>query len=140
MEQKNATMQLPMDLIKPAIEAHVNAAVIEALKGHEILFEKLVQEICSRKVSDKGTVSEYAIYNTTPWITWAVRAIVEKAVRDGVIAYVSEKKDVIQNAVEAEMKKSGSKLVRAAASTMLDELTGMFTKDYGLHITFKDKA
>jgi hypothetical protein len=138
MADQQATMSLPMDLIKPAIEAKVNAAVMEAMgdRGMSLLIEKLVGEIMTRKVDDKGQVNTYSSYNTTPWLSWAVRSTVETTIRETIVKHISEHQEAIKDAIEAEMKKSKSPLVQSLVTSLAAGLAKTVS-NYSVHVEFK---
>ena len=132
--KSTATMQLPMDLIAPAIQAHVNAAVVEALKGSDSLITQLVTEIMTKKVDSDGKTGGYRC--DTPWITWAVQNIVRDAVKDSIKAHLSTQTERIRKAIDAEMKKSNSKLVQSLITGMAAGMTEKFADSYRCTINF----
>jgi hypothetical protein len=132
--KSTATMQLPMDLIAPAIQAHVNTAVIEALKGGEYLITKLVTEIMGQKVNSEGQKSNYGA--DTPWLTWAVQDIVRGAIRESIKEHLAGNAPKIKRAIEAEMKKANSKLVTALVNGMATGMAEKFADDYRCKIEF----
>jgi hypothetical protein len=132
-EQNQATMQLPMDLIAPAIQAHVNAAVIEALKGSDMLII-LVTEIMGHLVDSDGKANSYGA--KTPWLTWAVHNIVREAVKGSIKEHLAKKEDVIRKQIDAEFRKSNSKIVRSLVENMGAAMADKFADSYRLNITF----
>jgi hypothetical protein len=134
MEKPAATMQLPMDLIAPAIQAHVNAAVVDALKGSDALIIKLVSEICGQKVNGEGKPNGYNA--NTPWLTWAVQSIVRDAVKESIKAHLGDNSARIKKAIEAEMKKSNSKLVQSLITGMAEGMANKLADRYSCKIEF----
>jgi hypothetical protein len=134
-----ATMTLPMDLIKPAIEAKVNAAVMEAMgeRGMSVLIEKLVAEIMTRKVDDNGKVNSSSYCNTVPWLSWAVRSTVEETIKETIVKHIADHQDAIKSAIEAEMRKSKSPLVQSLVSAMASGLAATCSQ-YRVNVEFKN--
>lgn len=133
-----ATMNLPMDLIAPAIEAHLNAAVVEALKGSDALIVKLVQEILQVKVNSEGKVSGSTHYDKTPWITWAVHDIVRAQVKESISIHLASYKEKIAKAIDAEMKRSNSRLVRSFVECSTEGLAKALSDNYRMKVTFEE--
>jgi hypothetical protein len=138
MANEQATMSLPLDLIKPAIEAKVNAAVIEALGAHDQLVMKLVEKIMNQKVSDNGSVSTYNGENTTPWLTWAVMDITKNAIKATINEQLAKNADGIKAAIEAEMRKSKSPLVQTLVSSMAKGIAEAASSKYHITVSFKE--
>jgi hypothetical protein len=129
-----AVMHLPMDLIAPAIQAHVNAAVVEALKGSDSLISKLVTEIMGQKVDSEGKASNYNA--NTPWLTWAVQQIVRETVKMSIREHLAKNEPVIKKSIDAEMKKSNSKIVRSLVDGMATAMAEKFADSYRMNINF----
>jgi len=127
-------MTIPLDLIKPAIEAKVNAAVIEALGASDRLIIKLVEEIMTRKVDSNGCATGYNC--NTPWLTWATRKCVEEAIVKAIDAHLADNKPKIANAIEAQMKKSESPLVKSIVAAMAEGIAKVSTNNYRINVTF----
>lgn len=136
MAENQATMTLPMDLIKPAIEAKINAAVIEALNGTDRLIERVVCEIMNRRVDSEGKHNSYDSYNKEPWLVWAVQNAVDEAVKKAIADHIAEKTETIKAAMEAEMRKSKSPLVQALINGMAEGMAKVATDRYHIGVTF----
>lgn len=135
----SATLALPMDLIRPAIEAKVNEAVISALGGSKRLIEELVVQIMNRKVDENGKLSDYSSYNKHPWLSVVVRKIVEEAIQKSVTEYVATKTDEIRAAIDAEMRKSKSPLVQSLITSMADGMAKAVSERYRVSVAFSFK-
>lgn len=134
-----ATMTLPMDLIKPAIEAKVNAAVIEALNGTGALIERVVHQIMTQMVDSDGKVNSYSSNNKATWLTWAVQKAVEDAVKKAIADHIAEKSEAIKESIEAELRKSKSPLVQALINGMAEGMAKVATQRYNIAVTFASR-
>jgi hypothetical protein len=130
-------MNLPIDLIAPAINAHVEAAVVQALNGHEALIKELVSKICGQLVNAEGKSDGW--HCNTPWLTWAVQNIIKDAVKKSIEAHLSTNTERIQKAIDAEMKKSNSKLVQSLVDGMSSALARNFGDTYHMKILFENR-
>ncbi len=139
MAEQQATMSLPMDLIRPAIEAKINQAVIEALGSTDALIAKIAARIMNQKVNHQGNVSQYQSDNTTPWLTWAVNDITQKAIRDAITAHIGRNAEKIKAAIEAEMRKSKSPLVQRLVTSMAEGLASAAANSYRINVAFEVK-
>jgi hypothetical protein len=139
MAEQQATMSLPLDLIKPAIEAKINAAVIEALGAQEQLILKVVEQIMARQVGSDGKPPSYISGKTMPWLTWAVRDITEKAIVQAINDNIGKNAEKIKAAIDAEMRKSKSPLVQSMIVAMADGMATAAASRYGIKVIFDDK-
>lgn len=134
-----ATMQLPMDLIKPAIEAKVNAAVIEALGKMDHLIIRVVEQIMTAKVDSEGKHNSYDSCNKTPWLTWAVEDATRSAIKKAIQDHVSVNQEAIKAAIEAEMRKSKSPLVQSFVAAMAKGMAETMSNEYRINVSFDKK-
>lgn len=126
MEKNNTMVQLGIspELIKPVIETHIKAAIVEAFGGAEELIAKVVRNVLEQKVSANGTISNYSSDNRYQWldivITQQIRAAVEEEVRN----QVKESSSAIREALVEELRsKAGAHKV---AQALLDGAMGTF--------------
>lgn len=136
-DQQHATMSLPMDLIRPALEAKINGAVLEALGQTDKLIMAVVERIMSQKVSKDGKVENYEGYNVMPWLTWAVEDITKKAIQEAIKAHIAMNAEKIKAAIDAEMRKSKSPLVQSLITAMAEGLAKSVSNHYSVSVQFK---
>lgn len=134
MDNKQATMSLPMDLIAPAIQAHVNTAIVEALRGHEGLVTATVARIMNEKVDEKGNPTTYG---GQPWMSWAVQNLVRDAVKLALTEHLAKDKARIEKAIASEFKKSNSPIVQALIGALTRGMTDMVSSSYRLTVEIK---
>ncbi len=139
MAQEQATMSLPMDLIKPAIEAKISATIMEALGSQDAVISMIVEQIMRHKVNEKGEVSSYSSENKIPWLTWAVQDATRTAIKDAIKANIGVNQDKIAAAISAEMGRSKSPLVRSMVAAMADGLVKACAENYRVSVNFFDK-
>ena len=134
MGQEQATMSLPMDLVKPAIDAQVNAAVLKALGSVDGLIEKFVEKVAGQLVDSEGKSSSYR--DSKPWFTWAVEEMVKDALKKAMVEHLAKDKDKLTAAIEAEMRRSKSPLVRALIDGMAKGFAEKLASCYHVSISF----
>jgi hypothetical protein len=139
MATETATMQLPMDLIKPAIEAKVNAAVIEALGSMDHLIIRVVEQIMTQKVNHEGKHESYDSYNKVPWLTWAVEDATKTAIKKAIQEHISTNSDKIKAAIDTEMRKSKSPLVQSLVTAMAEGIAKATAEEYRIKVIFDSK-
>jgi CO dehydrogenase/acetyl-CoA synthase beta subunit len=139
MATETATMQLPMDLIKPAIEAKVNAAVIEALGKTDHLIMRVVEQIMNQKVDNEGKHQSYDGYNKVSWLTWAVEDATKTAIKAAIQAHIATNTDKIKAAIDAEMRKSKSPLVQTLISSMAEGMAKAIEGNYRVNVEFSHR-
>ena len=131
MSQELATLTLDPNIIKPIIEAKINTAVLEAMKGHEAIVDNIVHRVLYHKVDSDGQVDRYGYAQSKTFIDW----LVEKGIREAVIAamktHMEQCQPAIKKAIEGELKKSTSKL----ASTMIESMIENTVKQWKYAIT-----
>jgi hypothetical protein len=132
-----ATFNLPLDLIKPAVDAQVHSAVVSALGSSDKLIGKLVESVLSQKVNSQG-VSGNGYGCDTPWLSWAVQQIIREAIQSAAKEVLAKDKQLIEDSITAEMRRSKSPMVRALVTAMVEGFADKFASAYRMEITFKN--
>lgn len=134
------TFQIPKDIIEPIIQAHVSAAVTEALSDKGAVIEKAVSMVLNRKVDRDGTPSNSS-YAETTWIQWAMQNAVRKAVLAAIEEQVSFHKEALKKAIAEELGlgKKHSPLAKSLISGMVAALTHPDLLRYRIKVEYDDK-
>lgn len=135
MENKTATMNLPMDLIQPAINAHVAQAITQALGGAEQVVGTLVNQVMTRKVDHNGNASTY--HDSKPWIQWIAEDLVKNAIRSGLQELIEQRKEDIKQAIAKAMKDGKSAFHKKILTAAVDGLASSMSSGYRVNIEFK---
>lgn len=131
----NATIQIPKDLLDPAIQAHVSKALIEALELKTDLLGSLAEKILNQKVDSDGKPSTYS--SSTTWIRWMIDTMTKDAIKEAIQAQGEEFKANVRAAVEKELKKPGSKLVKEISEGAAMAVMNAANKGWSIKVNFE---
>lgn len=113
MAAESSTISIPRDVLEPIIQAHVSAAIIDALGERSRLVESAVAFALTRKVDEKGQVNGQDYYNKTEFLKWLVNDAITKAVTVAVHEAVAADVEKIKAQVAKEIKNQRSPLVKS---------------------------
>lgn len=108
----NATIQIPKDLLEPAIKAQVSKALIEAMSLKTDLLGALAERILLQKVDSENGKPTDSSYRAVTWVQWLTDTMTKEAIKEAILAQGAEFKANVRAAVEKELKKPNSKLVK----------------------------
>lgn len=131
-----ATFTLPTDLIKPAVEAHIKKAIVEALDGGSSLVDAFIRDILYQKVDSEGKAQGYRC--ETPWIDFQVRKALRDAVAKGIQEAMETRATEIKKHIEAQFRKPNSQLLKTIVEGMATGLADMST-NYRMNVEFSHK-
>ena len=134
---EDPTFKIPKDIIEPIIQAHVAAAVTEALSDRGAVIQKAVGMILNQKVDSEGRPSNSSYADTT-WIQWAMRAAVKKAVQAALEEQVAFHKEALKKAIAEELRlgKKHSPLAKSLISGMVGALTDPSLLKYRIRVEY----
>lgn len=123
-------------LIKPIIEAKIQAAVIEAMGGHEKMVTGMLNAYMSQKVDIEGRPGR-GYSGDKPRIDHLMTQMIEGALKTALASYLQTKQDVIQKEFERyfNSKKGSSEIIKA----MQEGICAALTEKWRTTITFKLK-
>lgn len=100
-------------LIKPILQAKINAAISEAMGGHEKMITDMLNVYMNQLVDSEGKTSSYS--SSKPRLSWIVNKMVEEAMKDALKSYLQGKKEHLQSEFEKffNSKKGSSKVIEA---------------------------
>lgn len=107
----NATIQIPKDLLEPAIQAQISKALIEAMALKTDVLGALAEKMLTQKVDTEGRPTTSS-YHTQTWVQWLTENMTREAIKQAILAQGEEFKANVRAAVEKELKKPNSKLVK----------------------------
>jgi hypothetical protein len=138
MANESATMTLPMDLIKPAIDAKVSAAIVEALGGSDKVVSTLIAQLMTKRVDSRGNPSTYH-NDSKPWIEWMAEELIRDAIKDGLKAAVDARKVEITEMISKAMKDTKSAFHRNILTAAADGLSASLSNGYSVSVEFKHR-
>lgn len=99
MSQGEMTLKVDPDLVKPVIEAQIEAAVIRELNRVEDLIPRMVNAIIHQKVDSSGKRSDYTHNNRYDYLEVVTSKVVRDAVKQAIDEVVAEKYPQIKDTV-----------------------------------------
>lgn len=135
MANESATMSLPMDLIKPAINAHVAAGISAALGSADAIVAKLIKEVMNRTVDGRGEPSTYR--DAKPWIEWIAESMIREAIKDGMQLAIDERKAEISAMISKSMRDVKSDFHKKILTAAADGISNSLANSYSVNIEFK---
>jgi len=89
-------------LIKPILEAKINAAIIEAMGGHERMIADMLTAYMGQKVDNDGKESGYS--SNKPRLNWLVQKMIEEALKKAMTEFLQTKKEILYQEFEKFFK------------------------------------
>lgn len=109
---ENATIQIPKDLLEPAIQAQISKALIDAMSLKTDVLGALAERMLTQKVDNEGKPTNSNYSGTQTWVQWLTENMTREAIKEAIKAQGEEFKSLVRAAVEKELKKPNSKLVK----------------------------
>ena len=116
MTDQPVSVNVPSDVIRPVIQAHVEAAIIAALGDQSELVAKAVSVILGSRVDEHGKPSSYS--DAVPYMTWLARNMVREAATEAMKAWIASHKPQLEKALLAAMKASMGRTARALCDSI----------------------
>lgn len=109
-------------LIRPIIESKINAAIVEAMGGHERVIAEMVAGFLNQRVDSEGKDSGYS--SNKPRLTWLVHKMLEEAMKKALTEFLEKKKGFLEKEFEKFFaSKTGShKVIEAMQNGFCDAL------------------
>lgn len=136
MNENQASVVIPKELLQPVIDAHVSAAIAKALAGPDAIVKGIVERLCNQNVDCEGRPSSYHNDRKT-WLQWAVENMLKQAVQATIARELEGHKERIKEYLADELSKKKSPLVRSLVEGMCK---GLVTEGlrYRLEVTAKE--
>lgn len=129
MSDKDIALTISNDLVKPIIEAKIQAAIVSELgKGDGIEFiNAIVTRALHIKVDYAGRVSSSNYDNKYDYLESVCAKLIREATDTALRAWVAEHQPQIQAALKKELSRSSGKLATAFAAGLLESMKANFT-------------
>lgn len=124
MAQDLISLGIPPEVIKPIVDTHIKALIVEALGGTQDLVDKAVEGFLRTTVDkDNGKVSNSS-YNTTSLFNYYFNNLMAESVREAIKEVLAENREDIKNAIKKSLMRNKGDVFAAA---ILDCVNGSFT-------------
>jgi len=125
----DVNLSISKELVLPIIEAKVNAAVCEALSGHQSVVSDVVTKILNMKVDSNGRASTYS--SDVPFIQWLCTQAIQDAAKQAVKNYISGSNEKLVQAVETVLQKN----TKVVAVNLINSLIKTVEKDWRMLVS-----
>jgi len=120
-------MKVSEGLVKPIVEAKIQAAIAVALGGEKQIFDSIVEKILTQKVNSEGKVDSYSHHNKYSFVEIlchkTIQAAADRAIRD----WIEKNQKKLQVAIEKQLNKQSGKMTRAFIDGILDSIKSSWT-------------
>ncbi len=128
------SLSVSPEIIKPIIQAKIQAAIIDALGGNATLIQNSVLAIMNAKVDSNGKFSSNGYGSEKPLITWLCEELVKRSAEEAVREYFSTKKSLLVKEFEkqfaARKKSIAEKMVDGIFNSTKSEWEFILRVDY----------
>ena len=126
-----ATVAIPDDVIKPIVQARVQAAIVEALGKQGDLVSAAVAAALTQKVNDKGEVDgRYSYDNKYTFLEVMTNKYIREAAHEALKEHLEKAKAGIKEKVRRELEKKSSVL----AAALVDGFARSIETTYGFKL------
>jgi hypothetical protein len=120
MSNDGVNIQVGSDLVKPIIEAKIQAAVVAALSEDRNMVGNAVAAFLSMKVDCEGHRQTSDYYNKITMMDYLAKDAIKKAVTDAMKQWLSENNQALIDAAKKHISKQSGTI----AKSMVDAFTG----------------
>lgn len=100
-------LKISPEIIRPIIQAKINAAIVEMFEGHERLVSDMISMWMNQRVDSDGKVGGYS--SNIPRYEQLIHKMLEDAMKKALDSYLSERKEFItQEFMKFFKSKAGS--------------------------------
>lgn len=115
----NLNIEIDADVVNAIVQRKVEEAIKESMVNKDDVLDRLVKQMLTLKVNGDGKPTEY---QGVPYIEWAAREAMRRAVKTGLDAAFEKKQAEITAKVQAQIERSSNKLAQALVSGLADSL------------------
>lgn len=113
MATDTVNLEISKEIVKPIVEAKVNAAIIEALNGHEQLIEAAVARVLSTKVDSKGNPDTYGYSSSITFMQWLCKDAITAAAREAIREWITQNRQKMVDEFLKQIRKKDSMFAKA---------------------------
>lgn|SRR3990167_10055322 len=121
--------------IQQALENSIQAGIVAALGGTEVIVRKMVGEILSEKVTEHGGKPSYSNEAKYTYLEWLTTSTIREAVKLAFVKMVTAQTDELEKMVSAQLQQDSDGLARALVTGLTKHLK--VSGDYRINIEIK---
>lgn len=124
MAQELINLGISPEVIKPIVNTHIKAMIVEALGGTQNLVDKAVEGFLKTTVDKNNGQVSSGSYNTTTLFNYYFNSLMAESVREAIKEVLTENREDIKNAIKKSLMRNKGDVFAAA---ILDCVNGSFT-------------
>ena len=128
------TLNVDENLVRPIVEAEIQAAIVRQLESSQNLIPKLVQAALNQKVNSSGSVSRSDYENKYPYIEVLCNDAIRNAAQEGMKKYIEDSVPVIQAEIEKQIRSQTKNIAKVFVEGLAESIKSSwrFTVDVTL--------
>ena len=116
------TLSVDDNLVKPVVEAEIQAAIVRQLENIDDLVPKLVRAVLREKVDSSGKVSSSDYRNSHNLLDVICRDAIQKAAKLSMKEYIKESADELRVEIKKQIEASSSELAKVFVGSLIQSL------------------
>ena len=111
------TLNVDNDLVKPVIEAEIQAAVVRELGQMSDLIPQMVKAVITTKVDREGKPSTYSSSKT--YLEWAFQKSMHIAIQKAITEWIDGNQEELQKELEKQIMSSKSEFAQSVLKALV---------------------
>jgi hypothetical protein len=136
-DAKNATLQLPTDLVESIVKQQIHTTIATALADSSA-FTKAVSEVLSMRVDSRGNLTT-TTYDSQPFLQRTVSQAIAEATKQVINEEIESMKGQIRTLLMADLKRKNSPLLSTLIDAMCKALLDASNDKYRLTVNLAVK-
>ena len=133
MSESAVNITVDPKTINDIVTAQIRTAIAASLQSQApAMVEKIVDFTMKEMVDDKGVKSR-GYSSDVPFIEWASRHAIQNAIKEEIEKWISQRKNIIHQAIENELLKSKTKLVKQMAESCVQSMMAGWNFKFEVH-------
>jgi hypothetical protein len=120
--EKDIALTISQDVVKPIVDAKIQAAIVAALGDGTDLIKAAVAKALEVMVDRNGKISQYSSDNKYPYMEAVCERLIRESTGKALAAWVEESRPQIEAALKKALSKSGNRLAAALAAGLLESI------------------
>lgn len=136
MAQDLINLGISPEVIKPIVNTHIKALIVEALGGTQNVVDKAVEGMLRTNVDkDNGKISTSS-YNAVPLFDYYFNSMMSESIKEAIKEAMAENRDQIKEAIKRSlMRRKGD----VFADAVIDCIAGTFSGNWNSKVEVKLK-
>lgn len=132
------TLNVDENLVRPIVEAEIQAAIVRQLESSQNLIPKLVQAALNQKVDYQGNPGrDYD--NKYPYIEVLCNQAIRKAAEEGMRKYIEDSTPVIQLEIEKQIRSQTKNIAKVFVEGLAASIKSSWAFSVTVHLPEDDK-